>query len=140
MIPYGTDAPQRVARHRLQRADKGFETIERYTDLAHVDLQKSGVVLLECLGNLVANEMFEPGTSGSQTVQVVMDGINAIAEKAEHLIVVTNDVASDGAEYEKSVLDYVSVLGELNCRLAQDFDCVCELCCGIPIVLKGELP
>ena len=40
------------------RAGKGFETIERYTELDELLIPKDCVVLLECMSNLVANEMF----------------------------------------------------------------------------------
>ena len=48
---------------------KGFETIERYTDLSGLELPKEGVALLECLSNLTANEMFEPEGAKERTVQ-----------------------------------------------------------------------
>lgn len=140
MIPYGEDGPARVARHRTQRAALGFETIERYTDIGGATFSEGATVLLECLCNLTANEMFEPVGAKEDTVTAVLDGVAALARRAGTLIVVTNDVSSDGAEYKQSVRDYVQALGEINRRLARRFDCVCELCCGIPIPLKGVLP
>lgn len=57
------------------RAGKGFETVERYTALDELVLPKGSVVLLECMTNLVANEMFRedgfhPGDFGGNA-QVV---------------------------------------------------------------------
>ena len=46
-------------RHRKMRAGKGFETVECYTGLKNLDFPENAVVLLECMSNLAANEMFE---------------------------------------------------------------------------------
>ena len=64
MIPRGEEGRQRVSRHRLLRAEKQFETIECYTSLQALTLPENGTVLLECMSNLVANEMFEPEGTG----------------------------------------------------------------------------
>ena len=33
MIPYGEEAQKAIKRHRKMRRNKGFETVEKYTDL-----------------------------------------------------------------------------------------------------------
>ena len=40
------------------RAGKGFDTLECYTGLSGVRVPEGCTVLLECMSNLVANEMF----------------------------------------------------------------------------------
>ncbi len=141
MMPYQADGALRIARHRAQRADKGFAaTIERYTDIRGAEIPSGATVLLDCLCNLVANEMYEPDGAGADAADAVLEGIDRIAKTAGNLIVVTNTVGCDGATYADSVLAYVRTLGGINNRIAQQFNCVCELCCGIPILLKGELP
>ena len=42
MQPFGRDAEARIERHRAMRRDKGFTTVERYTDLASLTLPASG--------------------------------------------------------------------------------------------------
>ena len=62
MHPFDEESHKRIERHRKMRAGKGFETVECYTGLKNAVLPgESGkcVVLLECMSNLVANEMFE---------------------------------------------------------------------------------
>ena len=61
MRVYDDESVKRVERHRAQRADKGFRTIECEKDLASADIADSSVVLLEDLVNLMANEMFDGG-------------------------------------------------------------------------------
>lgn len=87
MQVYDEESVQRVARHRAQRADKGFTTIECEKDLASADVPEGSVVLLEDLVNLMANEMFGGGDTSR-----ILPALNALACKCQHLILVTNDV------------------------------------------------
>ena len=62
MIPYGDDGEKRVKKHRDMRAGKGFITIEQPMDvhlaLDEIPNPEGANVLLECMANLAANEMF----------------------------------------------------------------------------------
>ena len=49
---------QRIKRHRAMRADKGFDTVECYRHVEHIVAKKQDVLLLECMSNLLANEMY----------------------------------------------------------------------------------
>lgn len=139
MRPEGEESGRRIRRHRAMREPKGFQTLERYTDLAGVVLPKSGgVALVECLCNLTANEIFDPEGAGPEGAEAsALAGLNSLARQCANLIVVTNEVGADGAGYEEPVLRYIRVLGNLNRCLAAAFDQVAELVCGIPLWLKG---
>ena len=63
------------------RKDKGFETVECYTDLASVQIPKDSVVLLECMSNLVANEMFQENGAKEKTVEAVLPGVKRFLQK-----------------------------------------------------------
>lgn len=139
MMPYGEEGERRIARHRAMRAKKGFITIERYTDLEGIVLPERGTALLECICNLTANEMFEPSGAHERAADAVLRGVEALSGQCEHLIVVTNDVGADGGGYDPLTSAYVRTLGEINSVLAARFDLVYELCCGIPLPLKGAL-
>ncbi|MDO4581474.1 MAG: bifunctional adenosylcobinamide kinase/adenosylcobinamide-phosphate guanylyltransferase [Bacillota bacterium] len=140
MRPYGEESLRRIARHRQMRAAKGFTTIERYTDIAGMPLPAGGTVLLECLCNLTANEMFEPEGAGADCVSEIMRGLHLLADSCDDLIVVTNDVGSDGGGYGRATMEYAAALAWLNNLVAAEFDHVLELCAGIPLALKGGLP
>lgn len=139
MMPYGEESERRIARHRMLRASKGFTTVERHTDLAGLHLPERGTALLECLCNLTANEMFQPEGAHGCAAEAVLRGVESISRQCENLIVVTNDVGADGGGYDPEVTDYIEALGHINRALALRFDRVYELCCGIPLPLKGTL-
>ena len=139
MQPYGAESEKKIARHRAMRATKGFETIESQTDVGKIELPGGGTVLLECLCNLTANEMFDAEGNERDPYEKILREVRDLAGRADNLILVTNDVGSDGSEYSESTLRYVDTLGKLNAAFAAEFDAVYELVCGIPLPLKGAL-
>lgn len=136
MEPFGAEARARVERHRRQRAGKGFEAVERYTDLAGLELPDGANILLECLGNLTANELYSPRGGGADAVP---EGIASLASRCEHLTVVTNEVCSGGTDYAGDTLTYMKELARVNRVLAARADLVVEVVCSLPNVLKGVL-
>lgn len=140
MQPYGEEGELRVKRHRAMRQGKGFSTIERYTDYASLRLPVRGTALLECAANLTANEMFDAEGNMRDPFNRVIDGVDALNAQCERLIVVTNDIGSDGMRYDTSTEAYIDALGRINAALAARADTVLEIVAGIPLILKGELP
>jgi len=139
MRSYGAESEMKIARHRAMRAKKGFETIESQTDVGLIELPGRGTVLLECLCNLTANEMFDDEGNERDPYEKILREVRYLAEKADNLILVTNDVGSDAEDYSESTLRYVDTLGRLNAAFASEFDRVYEMVCGIPLPIKGGL-
>ena len=137
MEPYGAEGRARVARHRALRAGKGFETLERYVDLSGAPVPAGASVLLEDLGNLAANELYRPDGGGETAV---LAGVLALRGRCAHLTVVTNEVFSGGADYAGDTLRWLMALARLNRALAARADTVVEVVCGLPNLLKGDLP
>ncbi|SHH94359.1 adenosylcobinamide kinase /adenosylcobinamide-phosphate guanylyltransferase [Sporobacter termitidis DSM 10068] len=139
MMPFDSEDVRRIEKHRAQRAEKGFHTMERYTDLRGLLLPERGTVLLECLGNLTANELFAENGAREDALGAVLRGVEALEVQCGDLVVVTNDVHSDGGAYEAETRRYIETLGNINRALAARFECVVELVCGIPLPVKGVL-
>lgn len=136
MQPYGNEALSAIARHRKMRADKGFLTVEQYTDIHAADIPAGSAVLLECMGNLLANEMFRDGRINDCTGQIV-SGILRLHQKTNLLVIVTNQVGSDGIRYADGTAAYISALGAINQKIAANADKVIECVYGIPVTVKG---
>ncbi len=139
MQPFGEEGEARIERHRAMRKDKGFLTVERYTDLASLSLPPCACVLLEDVGNLAANEMFskEPPRD---PFDAVIDGIDALLRQCERVVVVTDEIGSDGTQYDPATAAYLAALGAINRAICAKADAVFETVAGIPIPLKGALP
>lgn len=141
MYPYDEECIRRIERHRNMRSQKGFDTIECYTHLGQVQVNREDVVLLECMSNLLANEMYreegqiKPGRE-TDDVNVILSPLFALADRAAHVVVVSNEVFSDGMEYEEETKRYVGLLGEINRKIGKKADKVTEVVCGIPVLVK----
>ncbi|MGI6011063.1 MAG: bifunctional adenosylcobinamide kinase/adenosylcobinamide-phosphate guanylyltransferase [Ruminococcus sp.] len=138
MYPFDEESYQRIERHRRMRSTKKFITVECYTNLRKLQLPEDSNVLLECMSNLVANEMYQEEGAGALTVPSVLSGVRYLADMVENLVIVTNEIFSDGMEYEEETLQYQRYLGKINVSLAAMADRVTEVVYGIPITIKGE--
>lgn len=130
----------RVEKHQKRREKLRFVTLERPVDLAGAPIPENSSVLLECVTNLLANELFSAAGSGENAAGAVMAGIQRLIRLCEHLVVVSGEVFSDGMEmeYDESTRKYIRMLGEINRRCAALSDTVLEAVCGIPVVRRGE--
>ena len=138
MQPFDGECRARIRRHRAMRASKGFETLECPRGLAGLALPRPGVALLECMSNLVANEMFSPQGAGEQALAAILAGVERLEAQASQMIVVSNDLGADGAgQYDGGTRRYLAVLGQVNRALACRAQAVCEVVCGIPLYHKG---
>lgn len=142
---------QRIESHRAMRADKGFDTVECYRHVEHIVAKRQDVLLLECMSNLLANEMYlEPDSNaGSDMAETMSPVSNKIVQalidlstRVQDVVIVTNDVFSDGGSltYDESTREYVKNLAEINCALARVAETVTEVVCGIPVIVKKNHP
>ena len=170
MQVFDDEGQRKIDRHRRLRAGKGFITIEQPRDIkkAVEKLQSENCLktgrsaLLECMSNLVANEMFPPvDVSGMQaaeakketlddpenmndyeTAQIshvskkVLKEVSILSENVAELVIVTNNVFEDGVSYDQSTMNYIKAMGIVNRGLAAMAECVVEVVAGIPVAVK----
>lgn len=141
---FDEEGRKKAERHRRLRDGKGFVTVEQPTDI-HRALDRMGegesTVLLECISNLAANEMF----SGTETalkpetviVDKIINEIEILRKEITHFVVVSNNVFEDGIYYDESTMSYIRVMGAVNRKLAAMADRVVEVVVGIPVMIKG---
>jgi adenosylcobinamide kinase/adenosylcobinamide-phosphate guanylyltransferase len=138
MQPFDEESRARVKRHQRMRQSKNFKTIECYTGLSNVMLEKNTTALLECMSNLVANEMFAEEGAKENTFVAVKQGIHHLAEQAANLLIVTNNIFEDGFQYDEETMQYMKLLGEINRWLCEIADRVVEVVHGIPVEMKNS--
>lgn len=139
MIPYGKEGETKVIKHRRLRAGKGFRTFECYRDLAKADIPVNTGILLECMSNLTANELYDEAGNMNKPEKVkrqILEGIRHVIEKTDLLVIVTNEVQGDQMEYSEETKIYQRVLGEVNQSLAGLAEKVTEVVYGIPVEIK----
>lgn len=146
MQVYDEEGRQKVARHRSLRQGKGFRTVECPVEIGRIlPLLDGGgdgdaCVLLECMSNLTANEMFGPRQkTAEETAETILAGIEAIRARVRHLVIVSNNVFEDGTEYDAGTREYVKALALVNRRLAGTAEEVIEVVAGLPVVIKSQV-
>lgn len=137
MQVWDAECAARVEKHRRMRAEKQFETLECPLHLGAVRLPARGTALLEDLGNLTANELYDPAGAGETAASAILDGLDRLAAQCEHLVVVSNEVFSGGANYAGDTDRYLKALAQVNNALAARADAVVRVVCGIPVYHKG---
>ena len=97
-----------------------------------------GTALLEDLGNLAANELYDPDGAGTETAAAILRGIDKMLLQCDNLIVVSNEVFSGGADYAGDTDRYLRALAAVNNAAAARADRVVRVVCGIPVYYKGS--
>lgn len=148
MQSFDKETDKKIAKHQEMRKGKGFETIECPVGLGNLVFSKEDVVLVECMSNLLANEMYaKKGNIKSrkkefsffqQVKEFIVEKIFFLKEQAGCVVVVTNEVFSDSLNYNDESLTYIAGLGYTNQQLGQAAEKVVEVVCGIPICIKKK--
>ena len=133
MEPWDDECRKRILKHQNARAQRGFMTLECYRGLSRLAVPGGSNVLLDGLGNLVAEELYSPQGRGTAEI---LAGTEHLLEQCCHLTMVADEVFSGGKDYEGDTLRYLREMGRLHCDLAARADRVVEILCGVPNVLK----
>lgn len=160
MRVWDEEGRERVRKHRLQREGKGFETLEIPVNLGVLNTGLSKCyILLEDLSNLVMNEFYEridlfesefqdiftdkfaEKFSNTEVLRDIctriVDDIRKVSEQASDLVIVSNDIYSDGVTYSVEVEAYKALFAMVNRELFAIADEIYEVVVGIPIKIKG---
>ena len=153
MKVYDDAGKERIEKHRRARAGKGFITIEKpFSINESVDEMADpmhSTALLECVSNLVGNEMYENPSwrgfldfSGGDSliakkameafVAAVVKEIEYLGSKVNNLVIVSNDYPKDDEDYDDETRFYITLLDLVNEKLKKKADKV------IDVRLNGE--
>ena len=140
MIVCDEESRKRMERHQRQRAGMYFETVEQPFGLERLTFkEKERLILLECMSNLIANELYGGENFAmrdpKETKETIIRGIGHLREHAEHLVVVSNEMFRNGT-YSVEMNDYLKVAGQVDRYLAGCSDIVIESVFGIPYFWK----
>lgn len=141
MRPYGAEGREKIQRHQRMRAGKGFQTLECPVSLKTLELPENGGVLLECVSNLAANELFgEDGKmrKGRKAEDEILEGIRRLREQTACLVVVTNEVTADLEAYGETTKEYQRLMGRINVALGSMAERVTEVVYGIPVWIRAQ--
>ncbi len=134
MIPVGEEGKIRVKRHRELRAGKGFETIEQHVDVGVLSGTVDGIAestcLLECMSNLIGNEMHDDENvflSDEELKEKLIEDVELLEDSCKNLVVVTNRFPLEDEGYDDDTRRFVKLTAEINDMLRSISDRVYEL-------------
>lgn len=156
----GEEAVRRISHHRKQRERLPFLTVEQALHIGEAAFPDDSVVLLEDIGNLCANEMFDEGgccfhygnvlqekfgeTGAKRNITecagAIAKDVRTLSDRCAHIVIVSVEAGGGGTEYDDMTRSYLQLLGTVNRMLAKSADNVCEVAGGMPVYHKGREP
>lgn len=137
MIPFGEEGIRRIEKHRKMRTGKGFLTVEKYTEVDSLigEIRDLGdkCCLLECMSNLVGNEMHDPrnlSLPDEDLEKLITEEVLALGKSCGHLVVVANCFLTEDESYDDETRRYVRIADHVNEILKECADETCELAEG----------
>lgn len=141
------ETSERIRRHRLERAQEVWNTLEEplYVAKAVEQSAKYQVVLIDCLTLWINNILYYGGQEGTKiTEETITDRVNELMEACSAfrgtVILVTNEVGCGIVPEDPVSRLYRDLVGRSNRLIADRADEVTLVSCGIPLHLKTGPP
>ncbi len=135
--PKDYEALSRIKRHQQERANKNFITIEREKNFIS-EIPEHSNILIESLSTWTSNEMFCDGNINSAELvyEKISYEIELIKKISDNLVIVSDDIFSDGVVYDHYTEQYIFCLGRLHIFAALKSDEAYQIISGLPIKFK----
>lgn len=130
------ESQRKVDKHRLQRADKHFQTIEVFEENQFIPRNEYG--MLECLSNLVANYLFVDGylRSYQSAKEDIQDFLEECISAYQGLVIIGNDIFK---EKEVEGLEvYMNLMAYFHNWIVEQSDEVYRVVAGIEWKIKEK--
>lgn len=147
MIPHDSEDDERIQKHREDRKNLGFSTVEFGKSISEAakKLEPGSVVLFDSLTALVANEMFDGRTdfdsleTEEETIlQKLQDELKILMAQVSSVIFVTDTIFNDGKIYDKTTELYRKILAKTEQFVAKNCDRVLEMTSKLKIESKNR--
>ena len=146
----------RVKKHQESRPSS-WDTFEGYQDLGNKLVEWGGqyeTVLIDCVTMLLTNGIFDkigaqdPDTLSKEQVrelekeaeETICNLIRGIEQTECNVLLITNELGSGVVPEHLLGRVFRDMAGRANQMLAAAMPQVCLMVCGLPLMVKGELP
>ncbi len=136
MRNYDSETNNRIQSHQNRRDDT-WTNYEVFTDLKNSPEYNGKEILLDCLTNLVTNELID-GIESDKIIEKVFHAIVEIGKECSKLVIVTNNVFEEVDTYSELTQSFLRVMGAISCKIAAIANKVIECEFGICTNLKEE--
>lgn len=133
MIAKTEDNRKRIQKHKKQRENLAFTTLELPYSLSEIEVEKDSAILLEDVSNLIANNIFDKGVESDKVLEDILN----LTAKCSLVVAVTIShlVSSD---YEGETAMYIDSLNKINEELKNSSYISVIMKDGKPVYEKGE--
>lgn len=142
MIPHDGEDCARIQKHRCDRKDLGFQTVECGKNISETakKLEKGCIILFDSLTALVANEMFDgrtdfhfSKTEEDRIIRKLQEELEMLMKQASSVIFVSDTIFNDGKIYDETTELYRKILSISEQFIAKKSDTVVEMACKLQI-------
>lgn len=133
--PFDAEMAARIARHRVDRAGEGWQTLEEPFDIAtviHREAASTRVMLVDCLTLWLNNLMF----AGRDVAAAQAALLEALRQARGPVILVSNEVGLGLVPETALGRDFRDAQGRLNQAVAAQVTEVVFVAAGLPLKLK----
>jgi adenosylcobinamide kinase / adenosylcobinamide-phosphate guanylyltransferase len=137
---------ERIAKHQRDREAGQFHwrTIEQSKSIGgNADFfSERDIILMDCVTTLLNNELFSYNQQWDESflahvMETIMTGINKIRDRANVLIVVSNEVFNESMTENNLVFSYGRILGKIHQQLVKEANQAFLVEAGLAINMKG---
>ncbi len=128
---------ERIKKHQ-ERRDGSWFTHEIPYNLKADKIFKDKHILLDCLTNLVTNEIIKYDLPVSEIITKIFNELKDLCYLSQNLVIVTNNCFEEIDNYSPLTIKYLKILGKLNLLLAKEANYVYECTSGICQLIKEE--
>jgi threonine-phosphate decarboxylase len=139
----------RIARHQQDRAIQNWTTMEQPMQLENVlpNIRTGDYILWDCVTTWLANELFDGWETGTPCIAQpgcmeqkwirLEETLDALLEKAAHLVIVSNEVQDEWPAGSIETEKYRQWIGQIHQKLVDKANTAIEMDYGIPTFWKG---
>lgn len=141
---------KRISNHQQRRKESPVKwfTWEQSRNIEQIADHFLGneIVLLDCLTNLLNNELFYGVENGDEqwqdrnyqqfVLEKIQHGIEKIEKKTSFFVIVSNEVVYDLFDHEV-LISYMKLLGKCHQWIVRKADVAVRMEFGIPVFMKG---
>ncbi|MFH7818083.1 bifunctional adenosylcobinamide kinase/adenosylcobinamide-phosphate guanylyltransferase [Neobacillus thermocopriae] len=144
-VPSDQEMKLRIEKHQRDRQAKGFNwrTLEQPVNMGDLasKISENDIILLDCVTTLLNNELFMNWNGDEDHLAAVKEriqtGIMELRNRAQAVIVVSNEVLHEPIFHDHFIMTYGKLLGQIHQFLVSLADQAYLVEAGIPIMMKG---
>lgn len=140
MKPVDKEDNQRIKKHREDRKNMFFNTIEIHNNIKILEdiCNLNSTFLLDSVTALLVNEMFINNIFIKDAYKKVCEDLLYIISKIKNIVIVSDYIYSDSIIYDKVTNNYKKGLAFIDKALAKKSDILIEVCYSNIILHKGK--